>query len=341
MQSHGVVTIRDMSLLIALPGPHQAFITAQDGAAHERLPAMPALEGLLARARRLPAARDWRSGVLAALGMESVALPEVSLAACNLPAVRGAGLCFAAPLHVVAGISRVHLPPGGWLRLGDEAGAWCASFNAEFGGPDLQLHEVPGGWLLATDCAAAARDAAPEVLIGEPLARSPAVGEQERALRRLGAEVEMWLNDHPLNRSRESRGLPVINCLWFWGGSRAGTVPPVPAAPGTWRYSGEPDPWLVGLAAHCGAHAQEVADWQALPAGGSTVLALPAPRAGRAADGWQRLDASWFGPAAQALGAGRLRSLRLQIGPSAWQIPDSSPLRWLRRRRPWYRQVAA
>jgi hypothetical protein len=45
----------------------------------------------------------------------------------------------------------------------------------------------------------------------------------------------------------------------------------------------------------------------------------------------------------RALRAGELRALRLQIGATAWQLPDTSPLRWLRRVRPitWWQALQA
>jgi hypothetical protein len=42
------------------------------------------------------------------------------------------------------------------------------------------------------------------------------------ALRRLGAEIEMWLHDHPINDTRRRRGDLPVTSLWLWG---AGAVP--------------------------------------------------------------------------------------------------------------------
>jgi hypothetical protein len=42
------------------------------------------------------------------------------------------------------------------------------------------------------------------------------------ALRRLGAEIEMWLHDHPINDTRRRRGELPITSLWLWG---AGAIP--------------------------------------------------------------------------------------------------------------------
>ncbi len=52
---------------------------------------------------------------------------------------------------------------------------------------------------------------------GDPtpgLARGAAGG----TLRRLGAEIEMWLHEHPLNQQRRTgRGQLPVTTLWFWG----------------------------------------------------------------------------------------------------------------------------
>jgi hypothetical protein len=94
---------------------------------HTDLPDLPALTRLLRRGRRLPDASDWQSGVMRALDMKQV--PAVAVAAAALPDLPAAtGICFAAPLHAIAGISRVHLPPGGRLVLDAAAeAAWRAA----------------------------------------------------------------------------------------------------------------------------------------------------------------------------------------------------------------------
>lgn len=331
-----------MSLLIALPG-----LLPQNNAPIERdaLPLLPGLTALLARARRLPAAANWRSGVIDALcGVGTGrAIPEIAVAARAAPLVPvGASLCFATPLHLVAGISRVHLAPDGWLRMAAaETLGWVEAFNREFGGPDLHLHAVTGGWLLAASVAQGARDAAPEDLLGEPLARVPARNQDERALRRLGAEVEIWLVDHPLNRAREVRGLLPINSLWFWGGAHVLELPPLSQPVRAMQVAGEPDAWLAGLAAHCAVPLGTAATWPLDAPATDALLVLVAPSGGPTAEHWVQLDALWFAPAAAALRRGDLPALRLQIGASRWRAPDPSPLRWLRRSRPWYQLVQA
>lgn len=318
------------------------------------LPRLPALELLLRRA--LPVARfpDWRRGVQAALGAGAELAPVV-LAAGLLPAAPRTALCFAAPLHVVAGISRVHLPPGGWLRFGaDEDLAWCAAFNQEFGSDSLRLHRAaPGGqWLLEAPFAPGTGDPAPELLLGEALQRQPATGASARALRRLGAEVEMWLASHALNRAREARGEPVLNALWFWGGAGF-AVPPLLHSPQALIAHAPADAWLAGLAHHCGLSIEPAGNWRSAssamtqsvgPRGTGQPAVAPlvvlAPDAqGASRSYWRMLEENWFAPAWQALRAGEIAGLRLQIGRTAWQVRRHAPLQWLDWRRPsWWQR---
>jgi hypothetical protein len=169
------------------------------------------------------------------------------------------------------------------------------------------------------------------------LARAPARDADERALRRLGAEAEMWLQDHPLNAARQARGQLPINSLWFWGGAGSAAQPPAPghALRGVW-VAGEPDAWLAGLAGHCAAPLSPAHAWP-LPEPAADTLLVLLPPCGVASTGyWQELEAHWFAPLATALRRGELGALRLQIGASAWRLPAAAPLRWLRRRRPWH-----
>ncbi len=325
-----------MNLLIAMPGPPEPDAAPP--------PELPSLTRMLARARRLPDAADWRAGVQTALlGGEGGPLAPAALAACALPELPAdAALCFVTPLHVVAGMTRVHLPPGGILELdAREREAWRETFNAEFGDADLQLHAAGSGWLMNASCAHAADDAAPEALLGAALERSPARGEAARALRRLGAEVEMWLAAHPLNDARAARQVPAVNSFWFWGGARRQSLAPFAHAPRAVSSNTDADPWLAGLANHCPArlHADAVDLHQAMQQGAELIVLQPS--ALPPWEHWSRLEAQWFTPASQALRAGALKSLRLQIGRSAWQLPDASPLRWLRRSRPWWQAVSA
>ncbi|WP_233842852.1 phosphoglycerate mutase [Dyella sp. 2HG41-7] len=64
---------------------------------------------------------------------------------------------------------------------------------------------------------------APEQALGEDLYEHLPQGEHARTWRMLFNEVQVLLHQHPINTERRERGLPPVNCLWFWGG---GVLPP-------------------------------------------------------------------------------------------------------------------
>lgn len=327
-----------MTLLIAMPGPP---LPEGGPAAGVSLPELPALTRLLTAARRLADASDWRAGVLRWLGAADVAWPHAATAACNVPALgAGASLCRVAPLHVVAGISRVHLPPEGLLALGEEErAAWREAFNAEFGTADIVLHTVPGGWLLAAPFAAAARDTEPEMMQGLSLERAAAASQPERALRRLGAEIEMWLAGHALNRAREEQRQLPLNCLWFSGGVELTRRPAITRPPDVVLGPALPDPWTSGLAHHCNVPCEVAEGWVQARRSSNALVVPAAVTAVDATRQWEALEAGWFAPAWQAWRDGDLGALHLQIGASSWQLPQAAPWRWLRRRRAWWQAV--
>jgi hypothetical protein len=342
-----------MSLLIAMPAPWLPAPEAGGAAAAMRLPDLPELSRMLREGRPGPAATDWRAGVLSHLTGGSGSIAPVALAARAVPVLaEGTPLCMAAPLHVVAGISRVHLPPGGRLRLDAvEEQAWCAAFNQEFGAHGVQLHIAApgGGWLLQAAFAGGARDEAPDALAGEVLARQPARDGNERLLRRLSAEVEMWLAAHELNREREARRLPVLNAIWFWDGGAAQAVPPLQGA-GRVATNVAGDAWLAGVARHAGAPAPLVAarwnDIAAVWRGGAGAAAghgliVLVPESG-IADGefWRMVEQEWLAPVAGEIRRMAGAKVLLQVGPRAWSFPHRSLLRWIwPRRRAWWQMA--
>lgn len=230
---------------------------------------------------------------------------------------------------------------------GVEEQAWCASFNQEFGSNDLKLHVVApgGGWLLQAPFAHGARDPEPGMLEGEALARAAAADADERLLRRLGAEVEMWLAAHEMNREREARRVPVLSAIWFWGGGATAEMPPVPDVTGVYsNVSG--DAWLAGLARHAGVPVSEAMRWEDvtrfLPARAATgtgrCIIMLSPSRGAMDEGfWSMVEEQWMAPVSKAIGQGEVTRLLLQIGPQAWRLPHRSMLRWFRpRRRSWW-----
>lgn len=309
-----------------------------------QLPELPALSAMLRGARPVVAA-DWRSGVWAALqgGANLGAAPApAGIAASALEPGADRGVCFVTPVHAAAGMSRVHLAPGEQLRVtAPEREALLTAFNAQFGDDALRLHAAGSGWLLTTRSAAAAGDADPQVLRGVALEREPAHSDAARQLRRLGAEVEMWLATHPVNQAREVRRLPPINCFWFWGGAMTQELAASRHHPSMIASNEVPDAWLAGLARHCMLPAPMlVAQWSEIASDSALLVLQPAELHDPVAQlaGWEE---RFLAPAWRDLGARRRPALRLQIGSSAWDLPAPRWARWLRRAQPWWQQVSA
>lgn len=333
-----------MTPLIALPAGSAGSADATAAGRAGALPDLPVLSSMLDDARPLPAATDWRGGVLAALGVPEPDTRNATLLAARAlaPMQPGDGLCLAMPVHVVAGMSRMFLAGAERFMLDAVSREQLRqAFNGEFGSPDVQLHAVGSQWLLQAPFAAAANDGSPESLLGTALAREPALSAAGRLLRRLGAEVEMWLAGLPFNAERERRGLSPINSIWFWSGATPAAMPAPACLPGGLFTNIEPDAWTAGLAAHCDLPLRQVRNWEQVRDTPGAVLILQPALPGNALLHLPDWESQWFEPARRDLATRRLPALRLQVGGSAWQLPARRMTRWLRRKRPWWQRVSA
>jgi hypothetical protein len=129
----------------------------------------------------------------------------------------------------------------GWVLAWGRPDAWFAAHESLGGLPTASLDRVIGrnvdAWL-GSDAAA-------------------------RRLRRLQAEVQMLLHDHPINAGREQRGLHAVNSVWVSG---CGARQPLADAAGVVLHEGLRAPALAGdWAAWCKA-------WDVLEAGGLAEL---------------------------------------------------------------------
>jgi hypothetical protein len=165
----------------------------------------------------------------------------------------------ATPLYRIAGLTTLHLDRRSLLHLApEEADAFVIDFNRTFGDDPtfpLRLSALPGGALLLEAPAtmtAATTDPARALVQG--LEASMPRGPHAIPFKRLSAEVEMWLHEHPLNTFRNRRGELPVNAFWFWGGGAAAAGPIGALAPGPQptNVPGAPqlfgsDPYLAGL----------------------------------------------------------------------------------------------
>jgi hypothetical protein len=128
----------------------------------------------------------------------------------------------ATPVHFVAGLSSVHLDARGLLQV--DAGArqaLAADFNFVFSESAFRLEALSGGFLLRGPHIPDVNTVDPARVLGASISEALPTAADAPTLRRLGAEMEMWLHDHAVNRDRASRGQLPITALWLWGGGVA------------------------------------------------------------------------------------------------------------------------
>ena len=282
--------------------------------------ALPGLERIARFGTKSVLAAGWRPWLARRVGCESLAeAPPACVAArcCNAD-VAGA-VWLAAPVHCVAGLSSLHLDHRGLLKLPMATlTALAADFHEVFQGSDFALEPLASGsFLLVGPASSDARSTEPARCVGMSIA---AALPRAPALRRLGAEMEIWLHEHPVNRLRSERGEAPVTGLWIWGGGTLERTPPAPAADtaiATDRAYGR-DPYLEGLWCARGARVhplpESIEDLSKAPARCSVILVelselLRADRTASVCDALAMLDRLWIAPAADLLARGALRSL--------------------------------
>ncbi len=299
------------------------------GARRERA---PRLERWLARGAPAAAA-DWRARAYGCLTTAAApsSPPTVSPAAAAAQVAFGAlpeaTVCLFDPIHAVAGLTHVSLPPDGLLALAaDEAAALAADFGRAFAGGDARLLADSGGRLYGLlDGAWQVEACEPCEVLGCDLWERRARGADAPRLRRLVTELELWLHDHALNRARTARGAPAVTSLWPWGFGRA---------------QGEAAAALAGFAAGGDpqfAAAVQVREFPQAPlaAAGGVVIVDAAP----GAPAWPAAEAAWLAPALDALRGGLIEAVEISLGSMCVRIPRRG-WRWWRPRRPWWRTFA-
>jgi hypothetical protein len=279
------------------------------------------LEQLLARASAAVPMADWRADAFHAVA-PGVPMPPVATAALHAApdAVAGAWVCVATPVHLSAGMTSVMLPPDGVLELApDDAYALAAGFNRMFGGAGTCLVVGRGAVLLAVfDELLHVETHDPQAVAGRDLFAFQPTGGDGPRLRLLMSEIEMWLFDHELNRTRMARACAPVTGLWLWGGgATSAAIPPMPA-------------WTAGRDPLFSAFGSEP-QW---PSGAGAGVIVCAEQPG--SPEWANVEQRWLAPAAAALRAGSVSRLDLSAVDHRLSVGRRANLRFWRRPRPWW-----
>jgi len=294
----------------------------------------PLLERLLTRADRADV-EDWRLAAYRVLAQGSEDPPAVGAAALHAAlgtgAAGGAGVnsatsaFVATPVHCVATMTSVRLPPGGLLRLeGAEAALLATDFNRVFADGGQRLVAAPDGSVCCVfDRPVDATSADPVGVVGSDIHGFLPSGPDGPMLRGFMSEIEMWLFEHPVNQRRATLGTPPITGLWLWGGGP--TLSRLPTLRGS----------IVGTDPLFGA-------WPELAVpprfGGDrepvSVVIMVADLPG--SDAWRAAEVSWIVPALDSLRTRRIESLELSAGGRRYRLTARWRWRLWRRSRPWW-----
>jgi hypothetical protein len=140
-------------------------------------------------------------------------------------------------------------------------------------------------------------------------------GPDAPRLRRLMSEIEMWLFEHAVNRTRAADAAPAVNGLWLWGGGPAlASLPPVEG------WTAGKDPFVTAFGTR-----------RAVPASGVVVI-----DAEPGTDAWRDAESRWLERSFADLRAGRIARLDLSAGDRCYSVRGRWNWRPWRRRRPWW-----
>jgi hypothetical protein len=300
---------------------------------------LPALGELLRIAGGPGPIGDWRRWLLSEVGGPLVEMPLASI--CGHDRMPGSELesaWLATPVALEARLDYVRMADRGLLHLdATERAAWCAEFNRVFG-PQYALHECGARAFLLSGLTGSTAVADPARLLGAEI--GPALpGTDAPQLRRLWAEIEMWLHACALNQERERARRPRLSALWLWGrnagprGSRGNEERDLEF------YGGDP---LIGALSQmhqarlCGAP-QALAH---IEGGRQHVIAEFAVLTGQAQETLAELDVHWFAAARQALARGALAQLDIVANDRHFSITPRAHWRFWRARRGWLENLA-
>ena len=308
------------------------------------------LERLLARADAPFVVTDWRADAYRIIAPKAHTMPGLGAAAlcAELGSVDAASVFIATPVHYLAEMSNVRLAAEGILSLSPtEAQALAADFNRVWhdagirliaGRPPAAAGMGPTHLFCVSDRALHAETRDPEDVLDRHIAEYLPAGADAPRLRQLMSEIEMWLFEHAVNRTRVLRAAPPISGFWLWGGGPAlASLPPLEgwtAGTDVFFNAFDAPPTASSEAHTAGVVRTNVglsAGSRAAPASGVVVIdAEPGSQA------WRDAESRWLERSLGDLNSGRISRLDLSAGGRCFSVKGRWNRRPWRRRKPWW-----
>jgi hypothetical protein len=286
----------------------------------------PLLERLLARAVGSTVVTDWRVDAFRLIAPAMTSMPGVGAAAlyADVGTVDAASVFLATPVHYVAEMSNVRLPADGILSLDQaEADALAADFNRVWYDAGIRLLAGRHADLYcAVVQALEVTTHDPEEVLDRRIENHLPTGAAAPRLRQLMSEIEMWLFEHAVNRSRAANAMAAVSGLWLWGGGSALTSLP--------RVDG----WTAGNDPFFNAFAARP---ESSPGAASGVM-VTAAEPGSAE--WRDIESRWLERSLAELRSGRIARLDLSAGNRCFSVGSRWNWRPWRRHRPWWEYFA-
>jgi hypothetical protein len=268
------------------------------------------LERLLARADAPTAVSDWRADGFRLIAPQMTPMPGVGAAAlyAEFGGVDAGSVFLATPVHYVADMSSVQLPADGILSISEaEADILAVDFNRVWHDAGIRLLAGRRALYCAFDQALDATTHDPEGVLDQRIDNHMPAGADAPRMRQLMSEIEMWLFEHAVNRSRTSAA--AVNGLWLWGGGPALTsLPPVDG------WTAGDDPFFSAFPAR--------PESSSGAASGVVVTA--------------DLQSTWLERSFADLGSGRVERVCLSAGSRCFSVGTGWNWRPWRRHRPWW-----
>ena len=310
--------------------------------------ALPGLQHVARFGARSRIADGWRSWLARWLTGQDAG-PPGPVAALTLQATPPPPtmVWIATPMHLVAGLTSVHVDRRSILRLdANDQSALTTDFQRVFHDSGFALRSLGSGdFLVLGPPMPPAETLEPARAMGASVADAQGADVVGPALRRLGAEIEMWLHGHALNDARSRRGEWPVTGLWLWGGgpmdertaNRRASTPVSDIAFGR-------DAYLQGLWALHGEKVfplpQQLADVFGYPQARRAVLVIEIGSMLHSNPTWSffdavaQIDRSFIAPAVDALHRGQYERLVILANDHQLTLRARDRLKFWRRTSP-------